>query len=98
MLAYAAENISEQAALPKYVEVMTELPKRAVGKVFKPDRRRAAISRVYSAALKKAGVDAKIVDVVDSKQTGLTAIVAGGDDAKITEALGPFPRPWARAA
>lgn len=98
LLAYAAENISEQAALPKYVEVMTELPKTAVGKVFKPDLRRAAISRVYSAALKKAGVDAKIVDVVDSKQTGLTAIVAGGDDAKITEALGPFPRPWARAA
>ena len=98
LVAYAAENIAEQAALPKYVEVMGELPKTAVGKVFKPDLRRAAITRIYGAALKKAGVDARIVDVVDSKQTGLTAIVEGGDDAAITAALGPFPRPWARSA
>ncbi|MEX2520677.1 MAG: acyl-CoA synthetase [Paracoccaceae bacterium] len=98
LAAFVAGHISEQAAVPKYVEVMDELPKTAVGKVFKPDLRRAAITRVYGAALKKAGLDAAITDVVDSKLTGLTAIVSGGDDAAITAALGRYPRPWSRAA
>lgn len=98
LAAFAAEHIPEQAAVPKYVEVMRELPKTAVGKVFKPDLRRAAIARVYGAALEKAGVDATISDVVDSKQTGMTAIVVGGDDGAISAALGKFPRPWSRAA
>ncbi|QIE54770.1 acyl-CoA synthetase [Pikeienuella piscinae] len=98
LVAYVAEHISEPAAIPKYVEVMEELPKTAVGKVFKPDLRRAAIRRIYAAALDKAGVGGEVVDVVDSKETGLTAIVSGGEDEAITAALGRFPRPWARAA
>lgn len=96
LAAYAAENIPEKAAVPKYVEVMDELPKTAVGKVFKPDLRKSAITRVYTAALSKAGVAAEIVDVIDSKQTGLTAVVKGGDDKELTDTLGPFPRPWTR--
>ncbi|WP_340110369.1 acyl-CoA synthetase [Pikeienuella sp. HZG-20] len=98
LAAYAAEHIPERAAIPKYIEVMLELPKTAVGKVFKPDLRRAAIRRVYTAALEEAGVGAEIIEVIDSKETGLTAIVVGGDDAAVIEALGGFPRPWARAA
>lgn len=95
---FCAKNISEQAAIPKWVEVMDELPKTAVGKVFKPDLRKSSITRIYNAALEKAGVDAKVIEVIDSKQTGLTAIVEGGDDEAINTAIGPFPRPWARAA
>ncbi|MEL7462531.1 MAG: acyl-CoA synthetase [Pseudomonadota bacterium] len=95
---FCAENISEQAAIPKHVEVMGELPKTAVGKVFKPDLRRSAITRVYDAALAKAGVDAKVVEVIDSKKTGMTAVIEGGDDAAVNAALGTFPRPWSRAA
>ena len=34
---------------------MDELPKTAVGKVFKPGLRKRAITRVYNAALKEAG-------------------------------------------
>ena len=96
LMDFAAKNIAEQAAIPKFVEVMDELPKTAVGKVFKPDLRKSAISRIYNAALKKAGVDAKVTSVIDSKQTGLTAIVEGGDDDAVNGALGAFPRPWTR--
>ncbi|MFV0475908.1 MAG: acyl-CoA synthetase [Pikeienuella sp.] len=96
LAAFAAERIPERAAAPKYVEVMGELPKTAVGKVFKPDLRRAAIRRVYAEVLKNAGISAVVVEVVDSKATGLTAIVSGGDEAEINAALGALPRPWAR--
>jgi hypothetical protein len=34
--------------------------------------------------------------VEDNKATGLTAIVAGGDDAAVNDVLGAFPRPWKR--
>ena len=96
MMAFAAENIVEKAAVPKFIEVMDELPKTAVGKVFKPDLRKSSIIRVYNAALSKAGVDATVGSVEDNKATGLTAIVAGGDDAAVNDVLGAFPRPWKR--
>ncbi|MEM8753760.1 MAG: acyl-CoA synthetase, partial [Pseudomonadota bacterium] len=96
LASFASDRIPEKAAVPKYVEVMGELPKTAVGKVFKPDLRKSAITRVYGAALKSAGVDAEIVEVIDSKETGLTAVVSGGDDAAVNGALGQFPRPWRR--
>ena len=35
-----AAQIAEPAAVPKHVEIVAELPKTAVGKVFKPDLRR----------------------------------------------------------
>lgn len=96
LMAYAAEHIGEQAAVPKFVEVMDELPKTAVGKVFKPDLRKSAITRVYSAALAEAGVDAQITGVIDSKETGLTAVVSGGADDAVQSVLGAFARPWQR--
>jgi fatty-acyl-CoA synthase len=55
LIAYAAKHISERAAVPKYLEILPELPKTAVGKVFKPDLRRMAIARTYDAALAEAG-------------------------------------------
>jgi acyl-CoA synthetase (AMP-forming)/AMP-acid ligase II len=100
LLAFARETVLEHAAVPKYIEVMDELPKTAVGKVFKPALRKMAIVRVYGAALAGAGIEAEI-EVVEDKTQGLVARVApqiapGGaaDEAKIGEALGRFARPW----
>ncbi|MFO8126760.1 acyl-CoA synthetase, partial [Yoonia sp.] len=39
LLAFAKEHIHERAAHPKYLEILDELPKTAVGKIFKPDLR-----------------------------------------------------------
>lgn len=41
---------------PQHLEVLGELPKTAVGKIFKPDLRRRAIVRVYDGALERAGL------------------------------------------
>ncbi|MEQ9695815.1 acyl-CoA synthetase [Shimia sp. SDUM112013] len=95
---HAKVHIHERAALPKHVEVMPELPKTAVGKIFKPDLRKAAITRIYNKALDKAGVDASVVSVLDDKKRGLIAEVSGGaNDADIGAVLGDFTRPWERA-
>jgi hypothetical protein len=68
-----------------------------VGKVFKPDLRRRAITRVYDAALAEAGVAARVRDVREDKKLGLVAHLeaAGGvDEAAIGQVLGQYTRPW----
>ncbi len=93
---FAAARISERAAAPRYVEVLDELPKTAVGKVFKPELRKLAIARVYGAALTKAGIDAKI-EVIEDRTRGLVADVAPQgelDEKALTSVLGGFARPW----
>ncbi|MEM7423679.1 MAG: acyl-CoA synthetase [Pseudomonadota bacterium] len=98
--AFCQEHISERAAVPKHVEVMDELPKTAVGKIFKPDLRKRAIARVYSDALETAGIEAEI-EVVEDKTHGLVAMIKPSsdvDDGALSAALGSFPRPWQRMA
>ncbi|MDO5706381.1 MAG: acyl-CoA synthetase, partial [Paracoccus sp. (in: a-proteobacteria)] len=46
LMAHARANIHERAAIPKHLEILPELPKTAVGKIFKPDLRKRAIRRV----------------------------------------------------
>ena len=99
LIAFANERVTERAAQPKYIEILPELPKTAVGKVFKPALRKSAIARIYNAALSDAGVDAQVQKVIEDKQRGLVAQVSGtADDAAVTEVLGGFTRPWERFA
>ncbi|NNE80604.1 MAG: acyl-CoA synthetase [Silicimonas sp.] len=97
LVAHAKEHIAERAALPKYVEILDELPKTAVGKVFKPDLRRSAITRVYNAALEADGHEARVSEVIEDKKLGLLALLTprmGSDDAAVRKTLGSFTRPW----
>ena len=96
LLEYCKVHVHERAARPKHVTILPELPKTAVGKVFKPDLRKHAISRVYNAALEAAGCPARVVSVVDDKKRGLVAQVsmAGADAAAVGAVLGAFTRPW----
>lgn len=101
LLAFAADHIHERAAIPKHVEIMPELPKTAVGKIFKPDLRRMAITRVYNDALAKAGLAAEVVEVVEDKKRGLVARVrrtGAVDEGAVKTVLGEFTRPWDWAA
>ncbi|MDO8884521.1 acyl-CoA synthetase, partial [Pseudotabrizicola sp.] len=91
LMDYATKHIHERAALPKHIEILVEVPKTAVGKVFKPDLRRMAITRIYDEALAKAGIPASVAMVAEDKKRGLVAkLVKTGpvDDAKVTEVLG----------
>ncbi len=98
LMAHASANVHERAAQPKYLEIMDELPKTAVGKIFKPDLRRSAITRVYNAALAEAGVGASVVKVVEDKKRGLVAQLeksdAGVSDEAVQGVLGAFINQW----
>ncbi len=100
LLDYCATHVHERAAIPKHLTVLDELPKTAVGKVFKPDLRKMAITRVYNEALEKAGVAARVTSVVDDKKRGLVAQVAanGSSEAEVAGVLNSFTRPWEPAA
>jgi len=97
LLEHCKTHVHERAAVPRHVEVLSELPKTAVGKVFKPDLRKRAIIRVYNDALTGAGIAAEVIEVVDDKKRGLIAKVSKTgdvDDAAMTHTLGQFTRPW----
>ena len=97
LMEYAKAHVRERAAHPKHLEIMAELPKTAVGKIFKPDLRRMAIKRVYNAALANADVAAEVADVAEDKKRGLVArVVKTGtvSDDDVLKALGAFTRPW----
>ncbi len=92
---HARNHIHERAAIPKFIEILPELPKTAVGKIFKPDLRKAAIHRIYDEVLQ--GTGAHVVEVVDDKKHGLTARLAVAPDTDrnvIREKLGSFTTPW----
>ncbi|PSL19809.1 acyl-CoA synthetase [Shimia abyssi] len=101
LLKHAKVHVHERAAHPKHVEVLPELPKTAVGKVFKPDLRKRAITRVFDAVLEKEGVDARVALVVDDKKRGLVAQLSGQgavSDEDVSKVLGAFVVPWEWAA
>ncbi|MEM5470051.1 acyl-CoA synthetase [Celeribacter marinus] len=97
LMAYARVHIHERAAYPKHIEILDELPKTAVGKVFKPDLRKRAITRIYNGALVQAGIPASIVKVIDDKKRGLVAQIdpaAKSHADAIAACLGEFTNPW----
>ncbi len=98
LLAHMKEHVEERAARPKYVEVLDELPKTAVGKILKNELRKLAIARVYTAALKEAGLDATVPMATEDKKRGLVAQVKTEDvsitDEAVTAVLGDFAHPW----
>jgi fatty-acyl-CoA synthase len=98
LLDFARSHVPEAAAVPKHVEILPELPKTAVGKIFKPDLRRRAIARVFDEALEKAGLSVRVAEVIEDKKRGLVALLEPGeapvDEAAVAAALGAFVTPW----
>jgi fatty-acyl-CoA synthase len=98
LMAHARATIGEHAAVPKHLEILHELPKTAVGKIFKPDLRRRAIRRVYDHALEKAGMDVTVAEVVEDPKRGLVAVLRPGpgpwDDGAVNAVLGNYTVPW----
>ncbi len=97
LMAYATTHIHERAAQPKYLEVLAELPKTAVGKVFKPDLRKRAIRRIYDEALVAAKLPVRVAEVVEDKKRGLVARLersASVEDSAVQAVLGQFSQAW----
>ncbi|NDU99801.1 acyl-CoA synthetase [Pseudoroseicyclus tamaricis] len=101
LLAHTTARVHERAAYPKHLEILDELPKTAVGKIFKPDLRKRAITRVYNEALARADVAAEVVAVTEDRRRGLVARLrptGTATDEDVDRALGGFTRPWDWAA
>ena len=99
LLAHAKARISERAAQPKHLEILDELPKTGVGKIFKPDLRRRAIRRVLDAALAEAKLQAHVGAVIEDKKRGLVAQIAvqgPADQTALARVLGAFSVVWER--
>ena len=97
LLEHAKNNIGEKAAIPKHFDIVEEMPKTPIGKIFKPELRKRAIARVYDEALKKAELKAKVKEVIDHPNKGLTAVIAknGENDTKqIGKVLDKFIYAW----
>ncbi|QFG37820.1 fatty-acyl-CoA synthase [Paracoccus pantotrophus] len=97
LMEHARAHIHERAAVPKHVEILPELPKTAVGKIFKPDLRKLAIRRVYDAALAEAGLAAAVAAVVDDRKRGLVARIRPNgevDRSAVAQLLGQYALPW----
>ncbi|WP_227270613.1 acyl-CoA synthetase [Roseobacter weihaiensis] len=100
LIAFCKTNVHERAAHPKHMTILPELPKTAVGKIFKPDLRKHAITRIYNDALEKGDLPARVVAVIDDKKRGLVAQVdpRGASEESIGQILGDYVRPWEVAA
>ncbi len=97
LLDHAAARIGERAAIPKHVEVLSELPKTAVGKIFKPDLRRRAIRRVHDAAFAEKKLAVRVAEVVEDRKRGLVARLertGAVDEAAVAELMGGFTTHW----
>ncbi len=95
LMTYAKDKIHERAAHPKHLEILDELPKTAVGKVFKPDLRKSAITRVFNEALDKAGVAAHVTSVTEDKKRGLVAHIAGdAGEEDVKKVLSNYANAW----
>ncbi|MFP7672573.1 acyl-CoA synthetase [Marivita sp. S0852] len=100
LIAHCKIHVHERAAQPKHMTILDELPKTAVGKIFKPDLRKHAIARVFNAALDDADLSARVVSVIDDKKRGLVAQVHLNDDTPeaVGHVLGNFANRWEEAA
>ncbi|WP_172331523.1 acyl-CoA synthetase [Mangrovicoccus sp. HB161399] len=97
LMEFGRSRIHERAAVPKHVEILAELPKTAVGKVFKPALRKMAIQRVFDGVLAAEGFPVTVAEVVEDRKLGLTAVLeAHGDvDAeRLAQVMGCYTTPW----
>ena len=97
LMEHARIHVTERAAAPKYVEILPELPKTAVGKTFKPALRKLAIARVLDASLAEAGFAARVVSVRDDIKFGLIVCLNSNideEEAKISQVMDRFPLKW----
>lgn len=96
LMEYCKTHVHERAAQPKHVTILPELPKTAVGKVFKPDLRKEAITRIFNETFEASGSPARVVSVIDDKKRGLVAQIAanGASEADIQAEIGDFIPKW----
>ena len=89
LMAYAAQHISERAAVPKALHILPALPVTAVGKIFKPALNIREIESVVREEAAQAGITLSELQVEQDPKLGLVARYRmEGDQAPLAKALG----------
>ena len=95
---WCREHVHERAAIPKHLEILPELPKTAVGKIFKPELRKRAITRVYDAVLGGGrgclsawSRCARTRSLASSRAWNAWVTV---EEEAVRKVLGEYTRPW----
>lgn len=98
VLAFARDFIPERPAYPKRIEFVPSLPQTAVGKIFKPALREAAVIRAMTDRLARAGLGAQVRPEARD-EGGVSTIVfttaPGVDAAAATQAVRQMMVPFA---
>jgi fatty-acyl-CoA synthase len=92
LLSYCQSAVSERAAIPKRIEIITSMPLTAVGKIFRPLLREQISATVLHEHLHREGISAEISCKADSK-VGMTASIKLADEhskANVSELLSPY--------
>jgi fatty-acyl-CoA synthase len=91
LLAFAARNIGERAAVPRHVKILRAVPTTAVGKIFKPALLELEIESVVRTCAEELGVALDQLNVVQDKRRGyVVRISAKGSLRTLAAALGQY--------
>lgn len=101
LLAFARTNIAEQAAIPKQIRIVDQIPLTAVGKVAKLPLTFEQVSDVFIAELQQIdGIARSEIDVISDPRYGIVARVTvtptpvadkGDLETRVQQALGQYP-------
>ncbi|NIB42891.1 acyl-CoA synthetase [Pseudomaricurvus alkylphenolicus] len=93
LLAFAAEHISERAAVPKEIHIVDAMPLTAVGKIFKPDLRNDTVETLVKEEMAKLGLEIAELSVEVDKKYGQFVklkVANNADQTQASECLGQF--------
>ncbi|RZL00747.1 MAG: acyl-CoA synthetase [Rubrivivax sp.] len=94
LMLFAAEHITERAAIPKSIHIIEQMPLTGVGKIFKPDLKLRETRDALSNALSEGGLSVEHLNVVNDSTRGFVIevrLVSPADEARARQILGLFP-------
>ena len=97
LLDFLGRAVSERAALPKRVHVVSEIPLTAVGKIYKPELKRREAKDALETALRDSGVPFRTLEVTQDPSRGMAALIELDGSASreaAREILGRFTVPF----
>ena len=97
LLAFADQRIDNRLAKLEHIEIVEELPKTAVGKVFKPDLRKLAITRVIANRFRSENLASEVLDVHEIPNVGLSVTIARASESeteRVTQILNEYGVNW----
>ena len=94
LMCFARNQISERAAIPKAIRLLTALPLTNVGKIFKPELKQREITDALRTALTDAGAPVSRIEVINDPRLGTqidVTVVGNHATGLAREVLGQFP-------